>query len=482
MSAEQRYPVLQLWVDGQWIGAKERPAGRDVVNPATGVVLGRLPYATPADLAAALQGAERALGTWRRVPAYERAVLIRKAAWLLRERVEHIATALSLEQGKPLSEARAEILTAADIFEWNADEGRRAYGRVVPARTAGQQNTVVKEPIGVVAAFAPWNFPAATAARKISASLAAGCSCIIKPAEETPATALELARALADAGLPDGVLNVVFGVPHEVSEGLLASPVVRKVSFTGSTAVGLRLMEMAARDAKRCTMELGGHAPVIVCDDVDPQWAAEQAAAAKFRNSGQVCVAPTRFFVQEGIFEAFLTAFVKAAEALRVGNGLDAATQMGPLSNPRRLQAMAELTGDAVDKGARLHTGGGQVGDAGFFWAPTVLSHVPDHARMMNEEPFGPLAIINPFTDLAQAFAAANRLPYGLAAYAHTHDARRVQQISEHVRSGAIGINTYAITQTEVPFGGVLHSGDGKEGGIEGLDGYLATKVIMHLP
>ncbi|WP_454690858.1 NAD-dependent succinate-semialdehyde dehydrogenase [Achromobacter aloeverae] len=479
--AAHSYPELALLIDGEWLDAAGRP-GRTIANPATGAALGALPYASEADLARALAAAERAMVQWRAVSAYDRAVILNRAAALLRERCEAIATALTLEQGKPLAEARGEILTAADIFAWNAEEGRRAYGRIVPSRTPGQRNMVVKEPIGVVAAFAPWNFPAATAARKIAGSLAAGCACIIKPAEETPATALALARALVDAGLPAGVLNVVFGEPADVSGYLLRSPIVRKVSFTGSTAVGIQLTTLAAADVKRCTMELGGHAPVIVCDDVDPQEAAALAVAAKYRNAGQICVAPTRFYVQEGIFDAFAEAFAQAAAALVVGNGLDAATQMGPLANPRRIAAMETLTAEAVSLGGKCLTGGKRLPGAGHFYAPTVLAEVPEQARIMNEEPFGPVAILNRYAELPDALRAANRLRYGLAAYAHTHDARRAQQIADGIQAGTVGLNTYTVTQTEMPFGGMDHSGDGKEGGIEGLDGYLLTKMVMHLP
>lgn len=474
------YPYLGLRIGSQWITAAERETLL-IRNPANGEPLSHLPIATTEDLDEALAAAARGLELWRKVPAYDRARILNRAADLLRERAADIATALSLEQGKPHAEALAEIQTAADIYEWNADEGRRAYGRVVPSRTPGQRNLVVKEPIGIVAAFAPWNFPAATAARKIAGALAAGCSCIIKPAEETPATALALAEALADAGLPDGVLNVVFGSPQDISAHLLRAPEVRKVSFTGSTVVGIALTKLAADDAKRCTMELGGHAPVIVCDDVNADEAAEAGVAAKFRNAGQICVAPTRFYVQRGIYDNYVAAFVKRAQALRLGDGLEAGTQMGPLANPRRVRAMVELIEDAVARGAQVLAGGKAPARSGYFWEPTVLANVPNAARIMNEEPFGPVAILNSFDDLDEAITQANRLRYGLAAYAHTHDARRAQRIFDEVRCGAIGMNTYAITQTEVPFGGVIHSGDGKEGGIEGLDGYLVTKTLMHL-
>lgn len=441
-----------------------------------------MPLATPEDVAEALAAAQRAGAEWARVTAYERAKLLRRAADLLRARCETIARALTLENGKLLAEARGEIQTAADIFEWNADEGRRAYGRIVPARTAGQRFLVTKEPIGVVAAFTPWNFPAATAARKISAALTAGCACIIKPAEETPATALALAEALVDAGLPPGVLNVLFGVPAEISEQLLASPIVRKVTFTGSAAVGLHLMKLAAADAKRATMELGGHAPVIVYDDADLDQAVALGVAAKFRNAGQICVSPTRYFVHRRLHRDYVERFAMAARALRVGSGLSEENQMGPLANPRRLDGMAELIGDAVARGARLETGGSRIGNHGFFWEPTVLADVPHEARIMNEEPFGPVAVINAFDQIEEALAAANRLRFSLSAYAFTRSAERAQQVSEGLKAGVVGINTFTVTLTEIPFGGVELSGDGREGGSEGLDSYLATKAVAHAP
>jgi succinate-semialdehyde dehydrogenase/glutarate-semialdehyde dehydrogenase len=476
-TTDATYPPLTLLVDGEWLTGQGR-ATRSILNPATEQALGELPFASTDDIARALAAAQRAGDAWKHVPPFDRARLLNRAAALLRERTPVIARWLSLEQGKPVAEAEGEITTAADIFEWNAEEGRRAYGRVVPSRTPGQRNLVVKEPIGVVAAFAPWNFPAATAARKISAALAAGCACIIKPAEETPATALALAQALVDAGLPAGVLNVV---PHEVSGQLLRSPIVRKISFTGSTAVGIELARLAADDLKRATLELGGHGPVLICDDADIDAAVHTGITAKFRNAGQICVAPTRFYVQDAAFSRFAEAFAASARALVVGNGQQPGTQMGPLANPRRVDAMEALIADALQAGARLLAGGRRIAGPGFFWEPTVLADVPDTARIMNEEPFGPVAIINRFQDLDDGLAAANRVRYGLAAYAWTTNANRAQRIADGLRAGVVGMNTYTVTQTEIPFGGVEMSGDGKEGGIEGLDGYLATKVVMQV-
>lgn len=480
MTARADYPALALLIDGEWVAGGGRVT-EAIVDPANEEIIGQLPHATAADIDRALAAAERAGRDWAAVSAYDRAKILRRAADLLRERVETIATWLTLEEGKILAEARAEVLTAADIFEWNAEEGRRAYGRIVPSRTAGQRNLVLKEPIGVVAALAPWNFPAATAARKIAASLAAGCACIAKPAEETPATALALGKALVDAGLPDGVLNILFGVPSEVSERLLRSPIIRKVSFTGSTAVGIQLATLAAADVKRTTLELGGHAPVVIFDDADVDQAVELALAAKYRNAGQICVSPTRFFVQQPVFDRFLSRFVAGSDALAVGSGLQPDSRMGPLANARRLAAMEVLIADAVAEGAQLKAGGMRIGNRGYFWRPTVLANVPESARLMNEEPFGPIAIVNSFETTDEALAKANRLRFGLSAYAFTRSAERARRVSDGLRAGVVGLNTFTVTLTEIPFGGIDHSGDGREGGIEGLESYLATKTVAHL-
>ena len=480
MTARPDYPALALLIDGEWVAGGGRVT-EAIVDPANEEIIGQLPHATAADIDRALAAAERAGRDWATVSAYDRAKILRRAADLLRERVETIATWLTLEEGKILAEARAEVLTAADIFEWNAEEGRRAYGRIVPSRTAGQRNLVLKEPIGVVAALAPWNFPAATAARKIAASLAAGCACIAKPAEETPATALALGKALVDAGLPNGVLNILFGVPSEVSERLLRSPIIRKVSFTGSTAVGIQLATLAAADVKRTTLELGGHAPVVIFDDADVDQAVELALAAKYRNAGQICVSPTRFFVQQPVFDRFLSRFAAGSDALAVGSGLQPDSRMGPLANARRLAAMEVLIADAVAEGAQLKAGGTRIGNRGYFWRPTVLANVPDSARLMTEEPFGPIAIVNSFETIDEALAKANRLRFGLSAYAFTRSAERARRVSDGLRAGVVGLNTFTVTLTEIPFGGIDHSGDGREGGIEGLESYLATKTVAHL-
>ncbi len=481
MATDPRYGALQLFIDGRWIDAGERVT-EDVLNPATGEPVGVLPHASRADLDAAAQAAGRAFGAWRKVPAYDRAKIIRKAADLLRERVERIATRMVLEQGKPLAEARMEVMAAADIFDWTADEGRRTYGRIVPARVPGMRWMVTKEPVGPVAAFTPWNIPAAIPARKISAALATGCTVVIKPAEETPATVLELARALDDAGLPKGALNVVYGVPAGVSAHLIAHEAIRKVTFTGSTAVGRLIARLAAEAGpKRATMELGGHAPVLVFEDADIGAAVAAMAAHKFRNAGQICMSPTRFYVHESIHDRFVDEFTAATKAIRVGDGLDPASTMGPLANPRRVAAMEGFVADALDRGARLKTGGERGSNRGFFYQPTVLANVPASARAMNEEPFGPIALAAPFSTFDEAVAEANRLPYGLAAYAFTGSNRTAGMLAEAVESGMVGINNSMINMTETPFGGVKNSGYGSEGGTEGMDAYLVTKFVSHM-
>lgn len=475
---DDRYGPLHLFIAGEWLGAEGRST-EPVLNPATGETLADLPHASAADLDRAAAAAGEAFATWRRVPAHDRAMILRKAAMLLRERADRIGRRMTLEQGKPLAEARLEALISADIFDYTADEGRRTYGRIVPARVPGMRWLVMREPVGPVAAFTPWNFPAVIPARKISAALATGCTMVIKPSEETPASVLELARALDDAGLPKGVLNVVYGVPAEVSERLIAADPIRKITFTGSTAVGRHLAVLAARaGVKRATMELGGHAPVMIFDDADIDAAVQVLVAAKFRNAGQICIAPTRFYIHEAVHDRFVAGFTAAARAIRVGDGMDPASTMGPLANPRRVAAMARLVEDAVAQGAALRLGGEALGNRGNFFAPTVLTDVPDNARIMNEEPFGPVAVTARFQTLDEVIGQANRLPFGLASYAFTADARIAQDLADRVEAGMLGINNVMINMPETPFGGVKQSGYGSEGGSEGMDAYLVTKTV----
>lgn len=481
MSSASSYPrQVLLHIGGLW-----RPAAGgaclDVVNPATGAVLGSCAHAANADLDEALAAAAAGFGIWRGVAAFDRYKLMRKAAALLRERSEHIATLMTLEQGKPLAEARLEALAAADIVDWFAEEARRAYGRVVPPRMDGVSQTVTKEPVGPVAAFTPWNFPLNQAVRKLAAALAAGCSIIVKGPEETPASPAELVRAFVDAGLPAGVVNLVYGTPADISGYLIPHPVIRKISFTGSTAVGKELAALAGMHMKRATMELGGHAPVIVLPDADIAHAVRIMAAAKFRNAGQVCVAPTRFLVAETVYDDFVGRFSETARSMRVGDGLVAGTALGPLANPRRVQAMEVLTQDAVRHGAELVTGGKRIGNVGNFFEPTVLSRVPQQARAMNEEPFGPMALMVPVRDLDEALAEANRLDYGLAAYVFTRSAASAARLSARIATGMVSINHYGLALPEVPFGGINDSGYGTEGGADALEAYLNTRFVSHL-
>ncbi|MEO8113337.1 MAG: NAD-dependent succinate-semialdehyde dehydrogenase [Phenylobacterium sp.] len=470
------YPALYMVIDGERVTAGDRRTHR-VVNPATGETLGELPLASPADLDRALDAAERGFRRWRNAPAAERAGVLQGAARLLVERADELARIATLEEGKTFAEARIEVMMSVNLFNFYAGETQRIYGRAL-VRPAGTRSTVVREPVGPVAAFAPWNFPLGNPGRKLGAPVAAGCSVIMKPAEEAPASALGILQALLDAGLPKEVAQIVFGVPDEVSRQLLASPIIRKLSFTGSTAVGKQLMKLAADGMKRTTMELGGHAPVLVFDDVDVDQVATVMAASKFRNAGQVCVSPTRFYVQEGVYERFVDSFVTRAKAVVVGDGLDPATGMGPMANPRRPDAMERLIGEAVGKGATLRAGGERIGNQGCFYAPSVLADVPLEADIMNEEPFGPVALMNPFRTEADAIEAANRLPYGLAAYAFTRDARRVTMLGREIESGMVGINTTMIGGADSPFGGVKWSGHGHEDGPEGFDACLVTKAI----
>lgn len=473
----ETYPALQLFVAGEWINAGSRETAI-VFDPATGEALAQLPLATPADLDRAADAAASAFGAWRDTPVMERYAILRRAAGLIRERIGAIAHILTREQGKPIAQARVELSASADYFDWYAEEARRAYGRVIPARPGIAMLVALREPVGAVAAFAPWNFPASQVARKLAPALAAGCPCVVKPSEETPGTAIALARALDDAGLPKGVLSVLFGDPAEVSAHLIAHPQIRKISFTGSTAVGRLIGRQAGEHLKRATLELGGHAPVIICDDVDIESVAKASVLAKFRNAGQVCTAPTRFLVQAGAHDRFVDSFAREMAEFRVGNGLDAANDMGPLANPRRDEAVGALIDDAVAAGGRLVAGGERLFNAGHFRAPALIADVPLNARAMNDEPFGPIALTRRFDTIDEAVAEANRLPYGLAAYAFTRDRDRSAALRRSVESGMIGINSFSLTWPETPFGGVKESGYGSEGGSEGLDAYLVTKFV----
>ncbi|MCC6474971.1 MAG: NAD-dependent succinate-semialdehyde dehydrogenase [Burkholderiales bacterium] len=475
--ATDDYTGVDLFIGGAW-GPAASGSTLPVVNPASGARIGSVAHAQRPDLDRALEAADAGFRTWRRTSAFERYRIMRKAAELLRARADRVAMLMTLEQGKPLAEAKAETLVGAEVIDWFAEEARRTYGTVIPARSEGVYQLVVKEPVGPVAAFTPWNFPINQVVRKLSAALAAGCSMIVKAPEETPASPAELVRAFADAGVPAGVVNLVFGVPAEISGYLIPHPVIRKISFTGSTSVGKQLAALAGQHMKRVTMELGGHAPVIVFDDVDVERVARMMVSSKFRNAGQVCVSPTRFLVQEKVYEDFAERFAAGARGLKVGNGLEPDTQMAALANPRRLSAMEENVEDAGRHGGRIRAGGHRIGSEGNFFEPTVITGVDGEARVMNQEPFGPIAVINPFRNFEDAVREANRLPYGLAAYAFTRSAKTAAAVAAEVETGMISINHLGLALPEVPFGGVKESGYGSEGGAEAIESYLNSKFV----
>jgi succinate-semialdehyde dehydrogenase/glutarate-semialdehyde dehydrogenase len=471
------YANLELFIDGKWIGGGGRK-GEDVINPATEKPLGHLPHASRADLDAALDAAKKGLVLWRSTSAYDRSKIMHKAADLMRERQDAIAKVMVQEQGKVYPEARAEVIGSAEIIDWYAEEGRRSYGRIVPGRGKGVRQLVVQEPIGVVAAFTPWNFPVLTPARKVGGALAAGCSLILKASEETPGACIEMVRCFADAGLSAGVLNLVFGVPAEVSEYLLSKDAVRKISFTGSIPVGKHLAQLAAKGMKRTTMELGGHSPVVVFADADPEKAADTIAAFKYRNAGQVCISPTRFYVQEDVYPRFLKRFTEYANGIKVGDGMEKGITMGPMANARRIDTMENFVNDAKARGGKIVTGGNRRGNQGYFFEPTVVTDVPDDSMIMTQEPFGPVAPVVTFKTFDEVVERANSLEFGLAAYAFTTSSSTAAAIGDALESGMVGVNSIAISTPETPFGGVKESGHGSEGGIEGLGAYLVTKFI----
>ncbi len=466
---------LALYIGGKWRNGEGRDTHK-VVNPATGDTLAELPLATTADLDEALVATARGFAMWRATDVNERAAILRRVAGLIRDRAENIAVLLTTEQGKPLAEARTEVLSCAAQFDYFAEEAKRSYGRVL-VRPTGQRALVLKQPVGPVAAFSPWNFPVNLMCKKMAAALAAGCSIIAKPPEETPACTSAIMQCVIDGGVPGDVAQLVYGVPDMVSRHLIASPVIRKVSFTGSVPVGKHLLKLAADGVKRTTMELGGHAPVIIFDDCDLDKAIKLSSTTKFRNAGQVCISPTRFYVQEGVYERFVAGFAEATKKVLMGDGLEASTIMGPLANDRRPPAIEKLVADATAKGAKLLTGG-ERGKGGFFYQPTVLSDVPMSADIMEDEPFGPVALMRPFKTFDEAIEQANRLPFGLAAYAFTENARQANLVADALDTGMVGLNSFAISVPDAPFGGVKESGFGSEGGPEGLDSYYVTKAV----
>lgn len=471
------YPDTKLLINNQWVDAANK-ADRPVVNPATGETIGTVACAGQSDLDQALDAAQRGFETWRKMAAYDRSLIMRKAAGLVRERADDIARLMTMEQGKPLGEAKGEIIAGAAIIDWFADEGMRVYGRIVPSRNPASQQLVYKEPIGPVAAFTPWNFPINQVVRKLGGALAAGCSFLCKAAEETPASPAALFQAFIDAGIPEGVVGLVYGEPAEISSYLIPHPIIRKVTFTGSTVVGKQLAAMAGSHMKPVTMELGGHAPVIVAADADIDVAVKITSSAKFRNAGQVCISPTRFLVHESIADQFAEKFVARAQGVKLGDGLAQDTTMGPLANPRRIEAMERVMANALESGAEVLTGGERVGTAGNFFAPTVVRTESVTLDLFNSEPFGPVAGIKTFSALEEAIVEANRLPYGLAAYAFTQSYRNVQLLSHEVQAGMLWINQPSTPSAELPFGGIKDSGYGSEGGYEAVEAYLNTKSV----
>jgi succinate-semialdehyde dehydrogenase/glutarate-semialdehyde dehydrogenase len=474
------YQDLALYIDGEFIKGGDRRE-QDIINPATQEVLGKLPHATPADLDRALAAAQRAFETWKKTSPLERSRILRKVAELTRERAQEIGRNITLDQGKPLAEAVAEIMVCAEHAEWHAEEARRIYGRVIPPRNADVRQIVVREPVGVCAAFSPWNFPFNQAIRKTAAALGAGCTLILKGPEDSPSAVVAIAQLFHDAGLPPGVLNIVWGVPSDVSTHLITSPIVRKISFTGSVPVGKQLAALAGQHMKRITMELGGHSPVLVFDDADIEPAAEMLARSKIRNAGQVCVSPTRFYVQEKAYDRFLAKFTDVIASIKVGDGLASDTQMGPLAHERRVLSMESFLDDANQRGGTVVTGGSRLGDKGYFFSPAVITDLPDDSRLMTEEPFGPVAPVVRFKTTEEVLRRANSLPFGLASYVFTNSLKTAHQASNGLEAGMVNINHFGMALSETPFGGIKDSGIGSEGGTETFDGYLVTKFITQI-
>ncbi|MCC9165194.1 NAD-dependent succinate-semialdehyde dehydrogenase [Alcaligenes sp. MMA] len=474
------YQHLALYINGQFLDGQGRQT-QAVINPADGSTLGQLPLASQADLDAALHTAQAAFQSWRHSSPMDRSAILRKVAELSRERAQEIGRNLTLDQGKPLAEAVGEIMSCADHADWHAEECRRIYGRVIPARNPKVQQLVLREPIGVCAAFTPWNFPYNQAIRKICAAIGAGCTIILKGPEDSPSAVMAIAQAFHDAGLPPGVLNIVWGVPHEVSDYLIRSPIVRKVSFTGSVPVGKQLAALAGAHMKRITMELGGHSPVLVLPDADVARAARQLARFKIRNAGQVCISPTRFYIHDDIYTAFVDRFTQELANVKVGDGLDPDTQMGPLAHERRIPMMQKFVDNARSLGGKVLLGGEQIKRDGFFFSPTVLTDLPDDALVMTEEPFGPIAPLTRYSDLDDAIARANSLPFGLSAYAFTQSLQDAHRLGTELESGMVNINHFGSSLPETPFGGVKDSGIGSEGGAETFDGYLVTKFVTQI-
>jgi len=474
------YENLALYIDGKFISAEGRHT-QPVINPATQEVLGHLPHATEEDLQHALEAADRAFRTWRHSSPMERSAILRKVAQLTRDRASEIARNMTMDQGKPLTESMGELISCADHADWHAEECRRIYGRVILPRNPNVRQMVLREPIGVCVAFTPWNFPYNQAIRKVAAAIGAGCTVVLKGPEDSPSAVMAIARMFHDAGLPPGVLNLVWGDPPKVSDYLIRSPISRKVSFTGSVPVGKQLAALAGAHMKRVTMELGGHSPVIVFDDADVERAAKMLARFKIRNAGQVCVSPTRFYVQKAVYDKFLSTFTDTLKGIKVGNGLEEGTEMGPLAHERRVPAVARFVEDARERGGKVILGGDPLGGKGFFFPPTVITDIDDNALIMREEPFGPVAPVVPFDTYEEVVTKANSLPFGLSSYVFTNSLQTATKISNDLEAGMVNINHFGSALPETPFGGVKDSGIGSEGGSETFDGYLVTKFVTHV-
>jgi len=469
----------RMYIDGKWCDAQDgKTIG--VINPATEEIVAPMAFGSRADTKRAIDAAAKAMPGWMKLTPFDRAKVLKKTADLMRERADAMARTLTMEQGKPLAEAKGEILHSADTFEWFAEEGKRAYGQVIPNSQPGKKHVTLKHPVGVVAAISPWNFPITLQSRKIAPSLAAGCTIVSKPASQTPLVLVQLFECLVDAGLPPGVANLVTGPAQDIADEFLENPIVRKISFTGSTEVGKQLMKGAADQVKRLSLELGGHAPFIVFPDADPEVGAKLAVMGKFRNNGQVCIAPSRFYVHSDVRKKFTEATVEFAKALKLGNGLDAGTEIGPMFEKRAMEGTQSLIDDAKSRGAKILTGGGKSSRfaKGYFFEPTVIGELPLDSRIMTEEPFAPVMPLLDFSKIDDVIRAANNTRYGLAAYVFTNDLSIAWKMAEGLEAGIIGINDPVPATPQCPFGGMKESGLGRELGHEGLEAYLETKYI----
>jgi len=474
------YQKLSLYINGEFIEADGRQT-QDVINPANRQVLGQLPHATEADLEEALQAADKAFQSWRKTSPMERAAILKKVGQLTRERAADVGRNMTLDMGKPLAEAIGELMTCSEHCEWHAEECRRIYGRVITPRNPNVRQLVLREPIGVCVAFTPWNFPYNQAIRKITAAIGAGCTIVLKGPEDAPSAVMAIAQMFHDAGLPPGVLNIVWGDPPKVSDYLIKSPITRKVSFTGSVPVGKHLAALAGQHMKRVTMELGGHSPVLVFDDADVEKAAKMLAKFKVRNAGQVCVSPTRFYVQKGAYDKFLATFTDVMRNTKVGDGLADGVEMGPLAHERRVPTMTTFVEDAVNRGGEVLVGGNPGDTNGYFFEPTVIIGLPEDSMLMTQEPFGPIAPVVSFDDPEEVIRKANSLPFGLSSYVFTNSLQTATKVSNAIEAGMVNINHFGSALPETPFGGIKESGIGSEGGTETFDGYLVTKFVTHI-